>query len=48
VIVVEENLTGLYARVLEPHLGGRELVRVNALGAMIPPSRIEAKIEVAA
>jgi 2-oxoglutarate ferredoxin oxidoreductase subunit alpha len=48
VVVVEENLTGLYAGVLEPHLGGRQLVRVNALGAMIPPSRIEAALEVAA
>ena len=48
VIVVEENLTGLYAGVLEPSLGGRELVRVNALGAMIPPSRIEETIGVAA
>ena len=48
VIVVEENLTGLYAGVLEPHLGGREVVRVNAIGAMIPPSRIEAELEVAA
>jgi 2-oxoglutarate ferredoxin oxidoreductase subunit alpha len=48
VVVVEENLTGLYAGVLEPHLGGRPLVRVNALGAMIPPSRIEAVLEEAA
>lgn len=48
VVVVEENLTGLYAGVLAPHLGGRPLVRVNALGAMIPPSRIEAALEEAA
>jgi 2-oxoglutarate ferredoxin oxidoreductase subunit alpha len=48
VIVVEENLTGLYAGVLEPYLGGRELVRVNAIGAMIPPSRIEAALSEAA
>ena len=41
VVVVEENLAGLYAGVLEPHLDSRELVRVNAIGAMIPPSRIE-------
>lgn len=45
VVVVEENLTGLYAGVLERQLGGRSLVRVNSLGAMIPPSRIEAAIE---
>ena len=48
VIVVEENLTGLYAGVLEPHLDSRELVRVNAIGAMIPPSRIEAALAEAA
>ena len=45
VVVVEENLTGLYAGVLEPHLDGRRLVRVNAVGAMITPARIEAAIE---
>ena len=48
VVVVEENLTGLYAGVLEPYLDGRRLVRVNALGAMIPPARIEEAIGVAA
>ena len=47
-VVVEENLTGLYAGVLEPHLGGRPLVRVNAVGAMIAPSRVEAALEEAA
>ena len=45
VVVVEENLSGLYAGVLEPHLDGRRLVRVNAVGAMIAPARIEAAIE---
>ena len=48
VVVVEENLAGLYAGVLEPHLDSRELVRVNAIGAMIPPSRIEAALAEAA
>lgn len=45
VVVVEENLTGLYAGVLEARLGGRPLTRVNGIGAMIPPERIEAAIE---
>jgi pyruvate/2-oxoacid:ferredoxin oxidoreductase alpha subunit len=45
VVVVEENLTGLYAGVLEPHLDGRRLVRVNAVGAMVTPARVEAAIE---
>ena len=48
VVVVEENLTGLYAGVLEPHLGGRPLTRVTGLGGMIPPARIEAALEEAA
>ena len=48
VVVAEENLTGLYAGVLESRLHGRELVRVNGLGAMITPGRIEAAIEAAA
>ena len=43
--MVEENLTGLYAGVLEPHLDGRRLVRVNAVGAMVPPARVEAAVE---
>ena len=47
VVVVEENLSGLYAGVLEPHLGGRSLVRVNAVGTMVTPARIEAAIEAA-
>ncbi|HET7567410.1 MAG TPA: transketolase C-terminal domain-containing protein [Gaiellaceae bacterium] len=44
VVVVEENATGLYAGVLAGRLGGRELVRVNGVGAMIPPARIEEAI----
>ncbi len=44
-VVVEENLTGLYTGVLEPHLDGRRLVRVNGVGAMVAPARIEAAIE---
>ncbi len=44
VVVVEENLTGLYAGVLAPHLGGRDLVRVNAVGSMITPAQVEEAI----
>lgn len=40
VVVVEENMTGLYASVLEPHLGGRRVVRVNAVGRLITPAEI--------
>jgi len=42
VVVVEQNLGGHYAGVLEAHLGGRHLVRVAGLGSMIPPSAIVA------
>jgi 2-oxoglutarate ferredoxin oxidoreductase subunit alpha len=45
VVVVEENLGGLYAGVLEANVGGRELVRVNAVGSMIPPARVESAVE---
>lgn len=45
VVVVEENLTGLYATVLEPRLPGRRVVRVNAIGRMITPSEIVAAAE---
>jgi pyruvate/2-oxoacid:ferredoxin oxidoreductase alpha subunit len=45
VVVVDENLGGLYAGVLEPQLGGRALMRVNAVGSMIPPARIERAVE---
>lgn len=44
VVVVEENATGLYAGALAGRLGARELVRVNAVGAMIPPARVEEAI----
>lgn len=40
VVVVEENLTGLYADLLAPRLGNRTLVRVNAIGAAISPATI--------
>lgn len=40
VIVVEENLTGLYASVLEPLIGADRLVRVNRIGRMIAPQEI--------
>jgi len=42
IVVVEENMTGLYAGMLEPRLEGRDLVRVNAVGTMVTPERIEA------
>lgn len=44
VVVVEENLRGLYAGVLEPYLAGREVVRVNRVGGMIRPADIEAAL----
>lgn len=44
VAVVEENLQGLYASVLEPLVGKERLVRVNGLGQLITPAEI---IEVA-
>lgn len=40
VLVVEENLTGLYASVLEPLVGSDRLVRVNGLGHLITPAEI--------
>lgn len=48
VVVVEENLTGLYAGVLEPLAGGRRVVRVNAVGAMVAPERVVAAVEAVA
>lgn len=45
VVVVEENLTGLYASVLEPILGARRLVRVNGIGHLITPAEILAAAE---
>jgi 2-oxoglutarate/2-oxoacid ferredoxin oxidoreductase subunit alpha len=47
VIVVEENLTGLYASVLGPCIGPEHLVRVNGLGRMITPSEIIEAVEAA-
>lgn len=47
VVVVEENLTGLYASVLEPLLGADRLVRVNRIGRMITPKEIVAAAEAA-
>jgi len=40
ILVVEENLTGLYASMLEPLLGADRLVRVNRIGRMITPADI--------
>jgi 2-oxoglutarate ferredoxin oxidoreductase subunit alpha len=40
VVVVEENMGGLYARELAPHLPGMELRRVNGIGEMITPEAI--------
>jgi 2-oxoglutarate/2-oxoacid ferredoxin oxidoreductase subunit alpha len=40
VVVVEENMQGLYASLLEPHIGRNQLVRVTGLGQMITPSEI--------
>ena len=45
VVVVEENLAGLYADVLASRLGGRTLVRVHGMGTMIAPAQVEAAIE---
>jgi 2-oxoglutarate/2-oxoacid ferredoxin oxidoreductase subunit alpha len=47
VVVVEENLTGLYASVLEPIVGPERLVRVNRIGRMITPGEIIAVAEAA-
>jgi 2-oxoglutarate/2-oxoacid ferredoxin oxidoreductase subunit alpha len=40
ILVVEENLTGLYASVLEPLLGADRVVRVNRIGRMITPTDV--------
>jgi 2-oxoglutarate ferredoxin oxidoreductase subunit alpha len=47
VVVVEENLTGQYAAVLEPMVGPDRLVRVNGIGHMITPGEILERVEVA-
>ncbi len=44
VVVVEENGPGLYASQIAPLLAGRELVRVNSVGRMIPPSAVREAI----
>ena len=47
VFVVEENLTGQYASVLEPIVGSDRLVRVNGIGHMITPGEILDRVETA-
>jgi 2-oxoglutarate ferredoxin oxidoreductase subunit alpha len=45
VVVVEENMNGLYASVIEPLFGGRQVIRVNRVGNMVTPAQIVAAIE---
>ncbi len=45
VAVAEENLTGLYASVVQTLLGERELVRVNGIGNQITPAQIIGALE---
>ncbi|MEK7752283.1 MAG: transketolase C-terminal domain-containing protein [Acidobacteriota bacterium] len=45
VVVAEENLTGLYASMVESLVGKRELVRVNGIGNQISPARIVEAVE---
>jgi len=45
VIVVEENLRGLYASALSPFLKDTSLVVVGDVGKMIPPSRVREALE---
>jgi len=40
VFVAEENLTGQYRAVLAPYLGGRQVVGINKIGALISPAEI--------
>jgi 2-oxoglutarate ferredoxin oxidoreductase subunit alpha len=40
VLVAEENLTGQYRALLAAHLGGRRLVGINKIGALISPAEI--------
>ena len=47
VVVVEENLNGLYASVLEPLLGAERIIRVNRIGRMIAPGEIIEAVEAA-
>ncbi len=41
ILVVEENLTGLYAREVESILRNQEVERLNGIGATISPNEIE-------
>jgi 2-oxoglutarate ferredoxin oxidoreductase subunit alpha len=45
VLVVEENLSGLYASVLAPLFESQKLIRVNRVGEMISPAEIAAACE---
>ncbi len=45
VAVAEENLTGLYASVVQTLVGERELVRVNGIGNQISPAKIIEALE---
>ena len=45
IIVAEENMNGLYRSVLERFAGGRSLIGVNSIGAMITPTDILAAIQ---
>jgi 2-oxoglutarate ferredoxin oxidoreductase subunit alpha len=45
VVIVEENMNGLYASVIEPLFGGRRVIRVNCVGNMVTPGQIVAAIE---
>jgi 2-oxoglutarate ferredoxin oxidoreductase subunit alpha len=40
VLVAEENLTGQYRALLAAHLGGRRIVGINKIGALISPAEI--------
>jgi 2-oxoglutarate ferredoxin oxidoreductase subunit alpha len=44
VVIVEENLTGLYAHEIRPFLDGAAVRQVNAIGAMITPGAIHAAL----
>jgi 2-oxoglutarate ferredoxin oxidoreductase subunit alpha len=41
VVVVEENMTGLYKSQIENLFGGKEVVGINDVGRMITPNQIE-------
>jgi len=44
VYIAEENLMGLYARALAPLLHGKNICRINKIGALISPEEIIKKI----